>query len=169
MSKSLLGKWALGLIAVLFAIGGVGGYSNGAANAAGTASETASVAQPMALTSAPPAESFSVFNPNHLYLDSGTSSISASSGSVTVSGSTTANQVVDSIGVTFYVQKWNGTSWETVGSGSTVGGNQLSVYSNSFGKSVTAGYYYRGRTIHWVIENGVYEEGERFTNSVLGI
>ncbi len=160
MSKGFLGKRMFVVIAILLVIGGGFGSTGGIVKASG--------AQPTALTAAPPEEQMSVFNPNHLYLDNGSSSISASTGSVTVSASTSANQVVDTIGVTFYVQKWNGSSWETVGSGSTTSSSQLSYYFNTFNKSVTAGYYYRARTIHWVIENGVYEEGERFTSSVLG-
>lgn len=117
----------------------------------------------------PPADAapFSVFNPNHLYLDNGTASISASAGSVTVSANTTAVVNADSIGVTIYVQKWTGTAWETVGSGNTMGGNNSTSYSVNFPKSVTSGYYYRARTIHWVIENGTYEEGERISSTVL--
>lgn len=110
---------------------------------------------------------FSVFNPSHLYLNNGTSSISASTGSVSVSAATTAVTTVDSIGITVYVQKWNGSNWETVGSGYTLGGNNASSYSNSVSKSVASGFYYRARTIHWVIENGTYEDGEKFTSSVL--
>jgi hypothetical protein len=168
MDKSLLRKMSLGLLTVMFVVWGGFGFPNGVANASGN-SEIAALAAPQgALTAAPPVEPMSVFNPNHLYLDNGTSSISASSGKVTVSATTTASQIVDSIGITFYVQKWNGSVWEVVGSGTTTGGNQLITYSNTVPKSVTAGYYYRARTIHWVIENGVYEEGERFSNTVLG-
>jgi len=140
----------------------------GPSGEAARAAEVPTASTPMALTSAPPAELFSVFNPNHLYLDNGVSTISVSTGKVTVAASTTANKTVASIGIVFYVQKWNGSSWENVGAGSTTGTNSASSYHNSFSKSVTAGYYYRGRTVHWVIENGVYEEGEVYTGSVLG-
>jgi hypothetical protein len=155
---------ACGIMAVLLAAGGGFGFTGGAANAADGALGISSTA----LTSAPPAEPQSVFNPNHLYLDNGTNSISATTGSVTVSGSTSATQVVDTIGVTFYVQKWNGSSWETFGTGTTTSGTQLAYYTNQVVKTVTAGYYYRARTIHWITKNGVYEEGERFSNTVLG-
>jgi hypothetical protein len=168
MSKGLLREMLFGLLAVMFVVWGGFGNLGGVAHASGNSETTASVVPQGPRTSAPPAEPLSVFNPNHLYLDNGTSSISVSSGSVTVSATTSANQVVDSIGITFYVQKWNGSAWEVVGSGSTTGGNQLITYSNTVTKSVTSGYYYRARTIHWVIENGVYEEGERFSNTVLG-
>lgn len=169
MGKGLLGKAAIGFMAVIFAASSAFGYSQGVANAS-EAQPPAPVSSsaPMALTSAPPPEPLGTFNPNHQYLDSGTSSLSATTGTVTVSASTSANQAVDSIGITFYVQKWNGTTWETVGSGSTTGGNASQYYSNTYSKSVTAGYYYRARTLHWVIENGVYEEGEKFSNTVLG-
>jgi hypothetical protein len=168
MDKGLLRKMSFGLLAVMFVFWGGFGYPNGVANASGNSEIAASISSQNPLTSAPPAEALSAFDPNHLYLDNGTSSISASSGSVTISATTTATQVVDSINITFYVQKWNGSSWEAVGSGTSTGGNQLITYSNSVTKSVTPGYYYRARTIHWVIENGVYEEGERFSNTVLG-
>jgi len=117
----------------------------------------------------PPGEvmPFSIFDPNHLYLDSGTCSITAKTGSVVASAHTSANREVDSIGVTIYVQKWNGSSWENDGAGHTFGGNDTGFYSNAVSKTVTPGYYYRTRAIHWVIENGVYEQGENVSGSVL--
>ncbi|MFD0671262.1 hypothetical protein [Cohnella sp. GCM10027633] len=110
---------------------------------------------------------FSVFDPSHLYLSNGSNSISVSTGNIVVGVSTTATMIVDSIGYTVYIQKWNGSSWETYGSGNTVGGSNAINFSGNVPKSVASGYYYRARTIHWVIENGVYEEGEKFTSSVL--
>lgn len=148
------------LVALLPALlfGGTAAFSPAKASAEGTfeaQSPSASVSP------------LSIFNPNHLYLDSGSSLISATTGSVTITADTSSNIKVDSIGLTVYVQKWNGSSWETVGAGNTMGGNNAAYYSNSVSKSVTSGYYYRARTIHWVIHKGVYEEGERFTSSVL--
>ncbi len=110
---------------------------------------------------------FSIFDPNHLYLDSGSCSITAKTGSVVAAANTSANQNVDSIGVTIYVQKWDGSSWGNFGSGSTLGGNNTGFYSNAVSIAVTPGYYYRTRAIHWVIENGVYEQGENVSGSVL--
>ncbi len=110
---------------------------------------------------------YSIFDPSHLYLDSGSCSITAKTGSVIASANTSANREVDSIGVTIYVQKWNGSSWENFGAGNTLGGNDTAYYSNAVSKSVTPGYYYRTRSIHWVIENGVYEQGENVSGSVL--
>lgn len=155
-----LGKLALVLVAVLFVNGTMLGITKGLVSA----SEELKIGN---LTSAPPVQSMSTFDPNHQYLFNGTNSITALTGTVSIGADTSATQVVDSIGIIFYVQKWNGSSWETVGSGSTTGGNNSGYYTNSISRSSTAGYYYRARTIHWVIENGVYEEGERFSSAVL--
>jgi hypothetical protein len=167
-----MGKWfpvkaTIGLIVILWfassmAVGNTGGIA--------AASEGQTSAQAIEIgAAAPPAVPFSVFDPNHIYLNNGTNTIILAAGSLTISGTTTAVVISDSIGITFYLQKWNGTSWETVGSGSTTGTNLTSSYSTSVVKSTTAGQYYRARTIHWVIENGKYEEGERLSNSVLAI
>ena len=32
---------------------------------------------------------------------------------------------------------------------------------------IVSGYYSRARTVHWVSHNGVYEQGERVTNTIL--
>jgi len=170
MKSSAWTRSAKAVLAAFLAFGSVFGLSRETAYAEeGNALPPNAAASPVAFTAAPPPELFSVFDPSHLYLDNGTSSISATSGTVKVTATTSANRVVDSIGVTFYVQKWNGSAWENVGSGSTLGDNSRQYYSNTFSKSVTAGYYYRGRTIHWVIHNGVYEEGEVITTSILGV
>jgi hypothetical protein len=162
MRKGFWGKLALVLIAVLFVNGTLPGLTRGLASASdGLMSGT--------ITSGSPVQPLGIFDPNDLYLFNGNSTITASTGTLSISGDTFATQVVDSIGITFYVQKWNGSSWEAVGSATTKSGTNASYYTNSISKSVTAGYYYRVRTIHWVIENGVYEEGEKFSSSVLGI
>ncbi|TVY01162.1 hypothetical protein [Cohnella terricola] len=166
MRRNKIVKTVLGLVAIIAMAGTAFGYSGSVARAE-DAQPTA--AQPFALTPAPSNAPFSAFDPKHKFLGNGLSSITASKGKVTVNATTTANQVVDSIGITFYVQKWNGSSWDNVGSGSTSGDNSISYYSTTFSKTVDAGYYYRARTIHWIIHNGVYEDGEVITSSVLGI
>jgi len=168
MRQSKVKKAAQGLLATIM----VAGIAFGPSGEAVRAAEAQSPAAPsgvIALTSAPPIELFSVFDPSHLYLGSGNSSITPSSGKVTVSATTFAYTSVDSIGIIFYVEKWDGSSWNTVGSGSTMGTNNASSYHNLFVKSVDAGYYYRAKTIHWVIHGGKYEQGEVITSSVLGI
>lgn len=157
MKRNRLKSLAVALIVPALLIGGVAGLSprNALAESVGV--------------QLPPGDvmPFSIFNPNHLYLDSGSCMITAKTGSVVASANTSANREVDSIGITIYVQKWNGTSWENFGAGNTLGGNDTAYYSNAVSKTVTPGYYYRTRAIHWVIENGVYEEGENVSGSVL--
>lgn len=162
MKQGWLQRIALVLIAVgLIVVGGSLG------NSQASASETDKM-QEGALTLPPPEiVPFGIFDPLHLYLENGSNSISPSSGSVFASASTTANQYVDSIGVVIYVQRWTGSAWVTEGSGSTLGGSNLSYYSNGVTKTVTNGYYYRTRSIHWINHGSTYEQGELFSGSVL--
>ncbi|MFC5470711.1 hypothetical protein ACFPPD_18650 [Cohnella suwonensis] len=128
---------------------------------------TTSAATPLALTSAPIVEPNSVFNPNDQYLDNGTVSATVSGSTLTASAATYATQTVDTIGITFYLQKWNGTSWDTVSAGTMKSATSRNSYSTAMSYSLTAGYYYRARTVHWVMNGAVYEEGTRTSNSVL--
>jgi hypothetical protein len=140
------------------------------ANAEGGHAAAASDNQTAGALTPPPPNEFSVesvFDPSQKYLLDGDVGITAETGKVSVFGQTTATQNVDSIGVTYYVQKWNGSSWEDYGSGFTTGTNNTSIYTGTFLKSTTPGYYFRARTIHWVTENGVYEQGELYSGYVL--
>jgi hypothetical protein len=161
MVKGFVQKVLLAWVSAILLTGAVTGVSAYAAQSVALA--------PGALTKAPPVEPMSVFTGGQIYLYSGNNSIAASSGTITISANTTATLAVDSIGVTIYVQKWNGSSWDNVGSATTTGSNNTNYYSTTINKSMPAGYYYRARTIHWVIKNGTYEEGELFSNTVLGI
>lgn len=170
MRKRMLKRTALGWMAAILVASTAFGPTSEVANAEEVQPTAVSApSEPIARTAAPAVELFSVFNPSHLYLDNGSHAITATTGKVTVNAVTSALVVVDSIGITFYVEKWSGSAWEIVGSGSTVGTNNATYYSTTFSKSVTAGYYYRARTKHWVIKNGTYEEGEVISGSVLGI
>lgn len=112
----------------------------------------------------PPQEevnSTGMFNSNHKYLLDGTNLISRyDTGIVRLEGTTYAKQIVDSIGVTFYLQKWNGSSWEDVGTGTTYNTSNQDIYDKTIYRNAEVGYYYRARTIHWISHNGVYEQGE---------
>ncbi|WP_199615716.1 DUF6147 family protein [Paenibacillus alkalitolerans] len=123
-----------------------------------------------ALTSPPPVEFqlYGVFDPDHKYLDDGANTISSSSaGEVRYSGTTYASQIVDSIGVSLTLQRWTGGTWETVGNGSGSSGSDKSWFSHASGQKVTGGYYYRIKSVHWVNENGTYEQGVRYSSSLL--
>lgn len=152
-------RWKLvGLAATLFAVCMTFGMAEGGADARNA---------PESALATAPAEPLSVFNPNHIYLDNGTNGVSGGSGTISVTASTFAQSTVDTIGITFFLQKWNGSAWETVSSGTMRSSTQKASFTDIFNYSVTAGYYYRARTLHWVIENGTYEEGERLSNTVL--
>jgi hypothetical protein len=119
----------------------------------------------------PPPEQVQIegmFDANHKYLLDGTNMISKyDSSTVRLEGTTYAKQVVESIGITFYLQKWNGSSWEDVGSGSTYSASNNDIFDKTIYRSAESGYYYRARTIHWVSHNGVYEQGERISDYIL--
>ncbi len=119
----------------------------------------------------PPPQEFHIyglFNSNHLYLQDGTNQISQpAAGQVKLLATTYAKQVVDYVGITFYLQKWDGSSWADVGSGTGLSGTNRDSYSNNVFRSVTAGYYYRVRTTHWITESATYEQGERISGSLL--
>ncbi|RKP53102.1 hypothetical protein D7Z26_15330 [Cohnella endophytica] len=169
MGRSYLGIRKLCLMAVLLAVSSTFGLAGGVARASDDqpAGLYSIASGQFALTAAPPLVTNSVFNPGHLYLDNGNAVATASAGSINVVASTSALQTVDTIGVTFYLQKWNGSVWETISSGTMKSATQQSSFSSNQSYSVAAGSYYRSRTVHWIIKNGTYEEGERFSNSVL--
>jgi hypothetical protein len=123
-----------------------------------------------AKTSPPPKEFYimGIFNPNHLYLQDGVNKIAqGSSGQAKITATTYASQTVNSIGITFYLQKWNGYSWEYVDSGVDYSASNRDSYTNNVTYSVEKGYYYRARTIHWVVNGGQYEQGERYSDYLL--
>lgn len=119
----------------------------------------------------PPPEEISIlgmFDPNHKYLLDGTNLISKyDSDTIRLEGTTYAKEVVESIGMTLYLQKWNGSSWENVGSGSTYYVSNRDVYDKTIYRSAESGYYYRVKTIHWISNDDTYEQGERVSDYIL--
>ncbi|MDC3425095.1 hypothetical protein NC797_11315 [Aquibacillus sp. 3ASR75-11] len=119
----------------------------------------------------PPVEEMNIdgfFNSNHQYLLDGTNLLTIyNSDYVRIEGTTYAKQYVDTIGVTFYLQKWNGVSWEYTGAGTTYSGSKRDVFDKTVLRSAEAGYYYRLKTRHWISHNGVYEQGERVSDYIL--
>jgi len=76
-------------------------------------------------------------------------------GTVSLTGYSQANQFVDQIWVSLYLQRWDGSNWVTVSSG-----YKTTVYNSDYAEgaqrlSVTRGYYYRTMAKHQVIHNGV--------------
>jgi len=116
----------------------------------------------LAESSTPPASDLSP-NPDYYYgtwtagispmstaiaISSATYNISkASSTSVNVSASTTANQTADVVGGTIYLQQWNGTAWINIKSRNFIAYDS-NYDSDSTTWTVTSGYYYRTKTVH---------------------
>lgn len=128
--------------------------------------------KPAAKTSPPPLEQvqpYSFFDPKHIYLQDGAVSISKGSkqGNIRITATTYAKKEVESIGVTFYLQKWNGKSWVDVGPGLTSSAKKQDDFDGAATMEVESGYYYRAHTVHWISSNGVYEQGDRYSDSIL--
>ncbi|MBD2845081.1 hypothetical protein IDH44_07750 [Paenibacillus sp. IB182496] len=139
-----------------------------AAYPAGRSAQAA--AESGALTTPPPAEAvlFSTFDPSFDYLDDGGAMIAQSSaGKALISGDSSAKDTVDTIAVRLYVERWTGSAWVNyTNKPAKTQSNDTYVYDSHI-VSVTGGYYYRVRSVHWTIEGGVQEQGVRYTSSVL--
>ncbi|QOT12837.1 hypothetical protein JNUCC32_12780 [Paenibacillus sp. JNUCC32] len=138
--------------------------------AGGAYADSAADIAPGALTTPPPVEmnlNSSISLLANKYLINYYSTISKASGTqVSINGFTGAGQAVDSIGINYVLQRWTGSAWVDAGSAYENGTNKLSL-NGTKNFNVQAGYYYRGKTIHWINENGTYEEGTYYTNSIL--
>ncbi|MFC5648737.1 hypothetical protein ACFPYJ_06265 [Paenibacillus solisilvae] len=129
----------------------------------------AASSKPVAKTSPPPAEIsiLGFFDPAFKYLDQGDSNtLDKGNETAEIDVSTIAKQTVASIGVNIYLEKWTGSEWVQIGS-TSVSASKKIIMSGYAIFGITTGYYYRARTVHWVSHNGVYEQGERYTNTIL--
>ncbi|MFK7692036.1 hypothetical protein [Paenibacillus sp. HJGM_3] len=136
---------------------------------AATAAESASPGNTAPLTSPPPVEvqPFSVWDPNHVYLDTGWSVASDNGNHVfKVDVTTVASTTVSQIGAKLYIEKWTGSTWALVGSVINLQTTNRDDYVGSHSQVVLGGYYYRARTIHWIQQGAVYEEGQIVGGSV---
>ncbi|WP_169504672.1 hypothetical protein [Paenibacillus lemnae] len=124
--------------------------------------------EPGALTPPPPVEynTMSV-NQSNVYLAAIESSL-FKNGTIqfTISASTNANSIVDSLGVNYTLQRWNGSAW--VDNGTDAGQvNNSQIYSGNKQFSALTGYYYRGRTVHWIKKGTINEERTAYTETIL--
>ena len=107
------------------------------------------------------------FDPSFQYLESGYNAIQANGNkTITVYAVTYATQYVQLIGNTVYFDRWDGNSWTHLNTLYQSDSNEI-ITAGGGAFYCTPGYYYRGRTVHWVYHNGVYEEGQRVTPSML--
>jgi len=130
-----------------------------------------SVSASGAKTSPPPGNIIvysSTFDPNHKYLSDGVTVLSSGgSGTVSVTGKTTASQKVDTIGVKWKLEKWTGTSWVEVASTPDYTDTNTTNVAAIWSYKGSSGYYYRVISTHWAIKSGVREEGTRTSDSYL--
>lgn len=86
---------------------------------------------------------------------------------VEIKVSTVAKQTVESIGASIYLERWTGSTWLQVGNPAHLSATKRMMFSGHTTFNVVSGYYYRARTVHWTSHDGVYEQGERLTNTIL--
>lgn len=137
--------------------------------AGGASADTSSVEfAPGAKTSAPPVElNINTINPMSTYLLNASVDIrKLSASNVQVTANTSATQTVDVIGANFTFQRWTGSVWVDIDA-SAGSATNTSSYNGSKSFSAAAGYYYRGKTIHYVRKGSSYEEQVMYTQSLL--
>lgn len=114
-------------------------------------------------------EPFGIFDPDHDYLDEGINILEQlpSQTKARITGKTYASQEVDSIGITFILQRWTGSEWVNVTDPVERSATNKDSYTTSVTWNVTEGYYYRAKTIHWIQQGTTYEQGERVSSYIL--
>ncbi|WP_106767692.1 hypothetical protein [Paenibacillus faecalis] len=135
--------------------------------ASGVSADAPAEKEPRALTPPPPAEmSIMSLNPSNVYLTDASTSIRKSGSNIQISSNTYASRVVDSIGANIYLQRWTGSVWVDVESSFNKNTNSSSYYGTKTWQGVS-GYYYRGKTVHWVKEGTKYEEVVTHSSTIL--
>lgn len=86
-------------------------------------------------------------------------------GTITLTGDTYAYSSVDIVGLTLYLQRWNGTSWINVYSSTFENFNSTQVSGTKL-LSVTTGYSYRAYAKHYIKDGALTETGYSASTSV---
>lgn len=133
--------------------------------------QAASHIEPGALTAPPPGliQPLTLFDPNFSYLERGAGYISElSNGRLNIWGDTAATVYVDEIGVGLTLQRWTGSAWIDVISGTpAIDSDSAYTYQSHILTSVAKGYYYRTKSLHWITYGDVSESGTRYSGSIL--
>ena len=92
----------------------------------------------------------------------------AGTAKVSVSGTTTAHQICDSVKVAVYLDESSngGSSFGTIGTYHFEETDTSSCHGSKTGISVTSGYYYRSRGVHSVTEKGTTETTSTCSSSL---
>lgn len=88
------------------------------------------------------------------FIDWGSSIAKIDIGLISVTGLTESYVTVDTIGYTLYVEKYENGSWRTIKTFSNRLNNSKKVSGNHT-LSVASDYYYRVRSINYIIDNGI--------------
>ena len=91
--------------------------------------------------------------------------IGNSDGKAVIYGETLGNHLSDEIGLELYLEKYNGSTYDSYASWSYVKYNVYDIDA-SFTLSVPKGYYYRLRGYHYVKDDGLFEAGSTMTNGL---
>lgn len=112
---------------------------------------------------------FTQFDPNFDYLENGSSYVSYNGkGKASIWGETIATRRVDKVGVQLILQRWTGKEWIDVFKGEKAELSDSSRINKTIDNlSVTSGYYYRVKAIHWISYGSTKEEGTRYSSSLL--
>lgn len=111
---------------------------------------------------------FSVFDPTFKSLENGSAIITnKKDGNITISVETNAKSKVSTVGLSFVLQRWDGSVWLDVYSSGASTKSNASYLIATNDRKVSTGYYYRVKSKHWTIKDGVKEQGERVTSSYL--
>ena len=82
-----------------------------------------------------------------------------------VYGETLAAVDADEVGLNLYLEKYNGSSFNTYDYWKTIEYNE-NTNIKSYRVSVPQGYYYRLRGFHYVDADGIYENGSTMTDGL---
>jgi|SRR5690606_20968962 len=135
------------------------------------ATQILQVTEKEALTLPPPVifQPFTFFDPDFEYLEKGGGYVSELSGSrINIWGESFGTEYVDEIGVQLTLQRWTGSAWVNVYSGSSATDTDSAyVYQAHIISEVQKGYYYRTKSQHWIRHGTTYEGGTRYSASIL--
>ncbi|WNF35039.1 hypothetical protein RJD24_11175 [Bacillaceae bacterium IKA-2] len=92
--------------------------------------------------------------------------ISRTGNNIRVSGFSETYSTVDTIGVKLFIQYWNGQKWIDLESVGDFKKNNTN-YVNGIGHfTVSSGFYYRTRGVHYVRHNGLTEQVNSYTSYI---
>ncbi|MDQ0340512.1 hypothetical protein J2S00_003327 [Caldalkalibacillus uzonensis] len=101
------------------------------------------------------------------YLKAWESSISRISGNyIRVSGFSEAYSKVDTIGVELFLQYWNGQQWIDIAKVGDYKRNNTTYVSGTELFTVSSGYYYRARGVHYIYKDGLRERMNSYTSYI---